>query len=128
MRRWAEEAVTLEQIQGMDAVAATEHIAYDFLSRGGKHSRPFITLAAYDAMTGGACTEASAAQAVEQIPISVRRAAMCIETFHKASLVHDDIEDDDAYRYGQLAVHQTLRFADSDQCGRLSDRPWLSAC
>ena len=101
-----EEAVTLEQVQGMDAVAATEHIAYDFLSRGGKHSRPFITLAAYDAMTGGACTEASAAPAVEQIPISVRRAAMCIETFHKASLVHDDIEDDDAYRYGQLAVHR----------------------
>ncbi len=31
---------------------------------------------------------------------------MSIETFHKASLVHDDIEDDDAFRYGQLAVHR----------------------
>ncbi len=31
---------------------------------------------------------------------------MSIETFHKASLVHDDIEDDDAYRYGQPAVHR----------------------
>ena len=37
---------------------------------------------------------------------SVRRAALSIETFHKASLVHDDIEDDDAFRYGQLAVHR----------------------
>ena len=90
----------------MDAVAATEHIAYDFLCRGGKHSRPFITLAAYDAMTGGNCTEAWAQEAVEQIPLPVRRAAMSIETFHKASLVHDDIEDDDAFRYGQLAVHR----------------------
>ena len=101
-----QEAVTLEQIQSMDAVAATEHIAFDFLSRGGKHSRPFITLAAYDAMNGGKCTESAAEEAVDQIPISVRRAAMSIETFHKASLVHDDIEDDDAYRYGQLAVHR----------------------
>jgi geranylgeranyl pyrophosphate synthase len=101
-----EEAVTLEQIQSMDAVAATEHIAYDFLSRGGKHSRPFITLAAYDAMTGGKCTEPSAQDNVAELPASVCRAAMSIETFHKASLVHDDIEDDDAYRYGQLAVHR----------------------
>lgn len=100
------DAVTLEQIQSMDTVAATEHIAFDFLSRGGKHSRPFITLAAYDAMTGGKCTEPSADEAVAEIPAAVRRAAMSIETFHKASLVHDDIEDDDAYRYGQLAVHR----------------------
>lgn len=101
-----EEAVTLESIEPMDSVAATEHIAYDFLSRGGKHSRPFITLAAYDAMTGGKCTEPDAEEALASIPISVRRAAMSIETFHKASLVHDDIEDDDAFRYGQLAVHR----------------------
>ena len=101
-----EEAVDLEAIEAMDPIAGTEHIAYDFLSRGGKHSRPFITLAAYDAMAGGKCTEPDSQQAVKEIPISVRRAAMSIETFHKASLVHDDIEDDDAYRYGQLAVHR----------------------
>lgn len=102
-----EEAVSLETVQAMDPIAGTEHIAYDFLSRGGKHSRPFITLAAYDALTGGECTAAAgAAEAVTSIPKSVRRAAMSIETFHKASLVHDDIEDDDAFRYGQLAVHR----------------------
>ncbi len=101
-----EEAVTAAQIESFDTIAATEHIAYDFLSRGGKHSRPFITLAAYDAMNGGECTEAGADGAVKQIPTSVRRAAMSIETFHKASLVHDDIEDDDAFRYGQPAVHR----------------------
>ena len=101
-----ENAVTLKDIESLDAVSATEHIAYDFLSRGGKHSRPFITLAAYDAMTGGRCTSAEAEQAICEIPNSVRRAAMSIETFHKASLVHDDIEDDDAFRYGQPAVHR----------------------
>ncbi|TWU55135.1 polyprenyl synthetase family protein [Rubripirellula reticaptiva] len=102
----SDEAVTLESIESMDAIAATEHIAYDFLARGGKHSRPFITLAAYDAMTGGHATGPEASEAIAGIPPSVRRAAMSIETFHKASLVHDDIEDDDAYRYGQLAVHR----------------------
>ncbi len=99
-------AVGVSDIEGMDAISATEHIAYDFLSRGGKHSRPFITLAAFDAMTGGRATGPDADAAISEFPISVRRAAMSIETFHKASLVHDDIEDDDAFRYGQPAVHR----------------------
>ncbi|MGB7347345.1 MAG: polyprenyl synthetase family protein [Pirellulaceae bacterium] len=99
-------AATPESIVGMDAIAATEHIAYDFMTRGGKHSRPFITLAAYDAMSGGGCTDATAETSVAAIPDSVRRAAMSIETFHKASLVHDDIEDNDGFRYGQPAVHK----------------------
>ena len=42
---------------GLDPLAATEAIAYDFLAKGGKYSRPFITLAAYDALTGGHCTQ-----------------------------------------------------------------------
>ncbi|MEL7336890.1 MAG: DUF116 domain-containing protein, partial [Planctomycetota bacterium] len=97
-----------ERIASMDAIEATEHIAYDFLTRGGKHSRPFITLAAYDAMTGGDCTGAGAEKAIESLPPAVRRAALSIETFHKASLVHDDIEDDDAYRYGSPSLHKTF--------------------
>ena len=101
-----ENAVSVTDIEEMDAISATEHIAYDFLSRGGKHSRPFIALAAYDAMTGGHGTGPEAETAISKFPISVRRAAMSIETFHKASLVHDDIEDDDAFRYGQPAVHR----------------------
>ena len=31
---------------------------------------------------------------------------MAIEAFHKASLVHDDIEDDDRYRYGRETLHR----------------------
>src|SRR4029077_18770239 len=37
---------------------------------------------------------------------SVKRAALAIETFHKASLVHDDIEDDDTFRYGRTTLHR----------------------
>jgi geranylgeranyl pyrophosphate synthase len=89
-----------------DPIAATEAIAYDFLAKGGKYSRPFITLAVYDALTGGTGTMGDGATHVAQFSDSVRRAAMSIETFHKASLVHDDIEDDDAFRYGEETVHK----------------------
>ncbi|OYP32218.1 DUF116 domain-containing protein [Rhodopirellula sp. MGV] len=94
------------KVASMDAIEATEHISYDFLTRGGKHSRPFITMAAYDAMTGGDCTSNTGVEAVKKIPNAVLRAALSIETFHKASLVHDDIEDDDGFRYGQPALHK----------------------
>ena len=88
-----------------DPIAATERIAHDFLSAGGKHSRPFITLAAYDAVQGGAATVAKGAEVVANYSDAIRRAAMSIETFHKASLVHDDIQDGDRYRYGDESLH-----------------------
>ncbi|MBI3839115.1 MAG: polyprenyl synthetase family protein [Planctomycetia bacterium] len=91
---------------GLDPVAGTEAIAYDFLAKGGKHSRPFITLAVYDALTGGNGTLAGGAEYVAALPEAVKRAALSIETFHKASLVHDDIEDDDGFRYGDQTVHR----------------------
>jgi geranylgeranyl pyrophosphate synthase len=93
-------------IAALDPIAATEAIAYDFLAKGGKYSRPFITLAVYDALTGGQGTEANGAEHVAGYSDAVCRAALSIETFHKASLVHDDIEDDDAFRYGEETVHK----------------------
>jgi geranylgeranyl pyrophosphate synthase len=36
----------------------------------------------------------------------VRRTALAIEAFHKASLVHDDIEDEDTFRYGRETLHR----------------------
>ena len=87
----------------VDPLQKHEQIAYDFLSRGGKRSRPFITLAAYDALNGAPATLADSGWT---IPDTVKHAALAIETFHKASLVHDDIEDDDSYRYGQETLHR----------------------
>lgn len=90
---------------GLDPIAATEAIAYDFLSAGGKHSRPFITMAVYDAVSGGEATLSNGAEVVGNYSDAIRRTAMSIETFHKASLVHDDIEDNDQFRYGNEALH-----------------------
>ena len=101
----------LEEVNGegagaLDPIAATEAIAYDFLAKGGKYSRPFITLAAYDALTGGNCTQPeNAAHRCDRLSDVVRRAAISIESFHKASLVHDDIQDGDDFRYGQPTLH-----------------------
>ena len=74
----------------------TEQIARNWLMQGGKRLRPFATVAAYEAMreTHGA-----------PLPEDVRRIAVAVECCHKASLVHDDIEDNDSERYGRRALH-----------------------
>ncbi len=95
-----------DETAAVDPVAATEAIAYDFLAKGGKHSRPFTTLSVFDALTGAKATSSDGAAHVASFPDAVKRAAISIETFHKASLVHDDIEDDDQHRYGEPAVHR----------------------
>jgi geranylgeranyl pyrophosphate synthase len=96
-----------QRAAGLDPLAATEAIAYDFLVKGGKYSRPFITLAAYDALTGELtnCGGAPETTAAERRRDAVCRAALSIESFHKASLVHDDIQDSDEFRYGEPTLH-----------------------
>lgn len=79
---------------------ATATLAADFLGRGGKFLRPFVTLAAHDATLadrGGAGADSHQA---------ARAAAVAIEVFHKASLIHDDIEDADQRRYGRATLHE----------------------
>jgi geranylgeranyl diphosphate synthase, type II len=94
---------TRNQGAATDPLAQHESIAYDFLARGGKRSRPLITVATYDALTGGKGTVCADGL---DLPDPVKRTALAIEAFHKASLVHDDIEDDDAYRYGAPTLHR----------------------
>ncbi len=85
----------------------TEQISYDWLAHGGKRFRPFMTLAAYDALTGAKGLFAGPGSEKDlTYSDGVGRVAMAIEAFHKASLVHDDIEDDDQYRYGQETLHR----------------------
>ena len=78
------------------AESDTERIARDWLSRAGKRWRPFLTVCAWRAL---------AEDPNAPVPPGLRRAAIAVECFHKASLVHDDIEDDDAMRYGVDALH-----------------------
>jgi len=90
----------------LEPLAATEAIAFDFLAAGGKYSRPFITMAVYDAVTGAKATAPDGESVIDEWDESVFHTAMSIETFHKASLVHDDIEDADAFRYGDDTLHR----------------------
>lgn len=87
---------------GLDAImgpagSETEEIAREWLRRSGKRWRPFLTVCAYQAFQ-----EDSGAE----LPDDLRKLAVAVECFHKASLIHDDIEDDDALRYGEKTVHQ----------------------
>ena len=63
---------------------------------------------AFDALTGGHGTLSDGAEKISGFSDAILRTAMSIETFHKASLVHDDIEDDDAFRYGQPSLHKAF--------------------
>lgn len=93
--------------ESFSPLALTESIGLDFLAHGGKRFRPFVTLAAYDALQrANAIANDSVPLEPEQFSDAVRRAAIAIEAFHKASLVHDDIEDDDLYRYGKQTIHR----------------------
>ena len=87
------------------SLSVTSHLAGEFLGRGGKFLRPFVTLAAFDALRAdlGDKRQNSSSPAVSRE--TARAAAVSIEIFHKASLVHDDIEDGDTSRYGRPTVH-----------------------
>jgi geranylgeranyl diphosphate synthase type II len=75
----------------------TERIGREWLARAGKRWRPFLAVSAFQALrdTPGAT-----------LPDDVRKIAVAVECFHKASLIHDDIEDGDAERYGEKTLHQ----------------------
>ncbi|MGL6193942.1 MAG: polyprenyl synthetase family protein [Thermoguttaceae bacterium] len=96
---------TVPQTNGNELLHFTERIGIDFLVRGGKFFRPFITLATYDALKGSHGTGENGPAYVAAFPDVVKCIALAIEVFHKASLVHDDIEDNDIFRYGRVTIH-----------------------
>jgi len=75
----------------------TERIARDWLARSGKRWRPLLAVSAFKALRGDGDTPP---------PEDIRRLALAVECFHKASLIHDDIEDNDDTRYGRMTIHQ----------------------
>jgi geranylgeranyl diphosphate synthase, type II len=72
---------------------STEQLVFDSLLAGGKRLRPLLTVLAYEAFNGHTKGE------------HLNRLALSVECFHKASLIHDDIEDDDDLRYGKETLH-----------------------
>jgi geranylgeranyl diphosphate synthase type II len=86
---------SLDLIMGA-AEGETECIARHWLMRGGKRWRPFFSVAAYQALRENAAP----------LPEDLRKIAVAVECFHKASLIHDDIEDNDTLRYGDKTLHE----------------------
>ena len=72
---------------------STEQLVFDSLLAGGKRLRPLLTVLTYEAFNGHTTGE------------QLNRLALSVECFHKASLIHDDIEDDDDFRYGKETLH-----------------------
>jgi geranylgeranyl pyrophosphate synthase len=73
----------------------TETLAIEWMALEGKRWRPFLT----------ACT-VSALDPHNRIPEpEIQKIAVAVESFHKASLIHDDIEDGDRIRYGKETLH-----------------------
>ena len=77
------------------------------LSAHGKHYRPKITAGCWAAL----------AASVPDLPEYLEPVALAVECFHKASLIHDDIEDNDAERYGEPTCHVRLGLASALNLG-----------
>ncbi|NLF17469.1 MAG: DUF116 domain-containing protein [Lentisphaerae bacterium] len=87
----------IEAVLGSDG-GAPGRVSRAWLARSGKRWRPFLTAAAWQAL---------AAEPGEDIPASVQLLAVAVECFHKASLIHDDIEDGDEVRDQAPTLHVT---------------------
>ena len=88
----------------------TTKAALEWMLCGGSRWRPFLLAAVYAAIKVEsrkykADSEKGKVEDRFSIPDEVMRAAIAVECFHKASLVHDDIQDNDEERYGQPTVH-----------------------
>jgi geranylgeranyl diphosphate synthase, type II len=85
----------LERIMG-PTHNETEQLARAWLAKDGKRWRPFLTACVWKALNPDISDE---------MPDSLKKLAVAAECFHKASLVHDDIEDGDDVRYGEPTLH-----------------------
>ncbi len=86
---------SLEEIMG-PAETGTEQIGRDWLGKAGKRWRPFLAACAWKALQDDPLAE---------FPAGLKKLAVAVECFHKASLIHDDIEDNDDLRYGEATLH-----------------------
>jgi geranylgeranyl diphosphate synthase, type II len=92
---------SLEEIMGpsQGIGAETDAIARDWLAMAGKRWRPYLATCMWMAVTSEGKAQAP------RMPADLRKLAVAVECFHKASLIHDDIEDGDLIRYGEQSLH-----------------------
>lgn len=72
----------------------TVQMAIQSMLNGGQRMRPLLTALAYSAYSP------------EVSDSLLRELSIVVECFHKASLIHDDVEDNDDFRYGTETIHK----------------------
>lgn len=93
---------TLEKLEEILGPAKGPVMQYgrESLAQAGKRWRPFLTVATAHALD----PELSE----KECPEDLKKLAIAVECFHKASLIHDDIEDEDDTRYGEATLHEKI--------------------
>ena len=86
---------SLDLIMGA-GVGETEQLGREWLMRAGKRWRPFLAASVVHSMTE---------TKDESLSDDLKKICVAVECFHKASLIHDDIEDNDDQRYGEQTLH-----------------------
>lgn len=86
----------LRSLLGTESSHALE-IARRWLAGSGKRWRPLLSASVYYALRDPSADAA---------PKLIQTVAVAAECFHKASLIHDDIEDNDDFRNGAPTLHQ----------------------
>jgi len=92
VKSWFEPAA-LAEVMG-PAEGHAEELSREWLAVGGRRWRPFLAAAVHAALSGHH-------EPSDAVASAIRKVAIAVECFHKASLVHDDIEDGDDERYGE---------------------------
>ncbi|MHC5060899.1 MAG: polyprenyl synthetase family protein [Planctomycetota bacterium] len=98
LRKKVQELFTKERLEPLlqPGEDQTGDLAFEWLSRAGKRWRPFLAVCVYQALMK---------TAEDAFSGELSKVAVAVECFHKASLIHDDIEDGDVLRYGQKTLH-----------------------
>jgi geranylgeranyl diphosphate synthase, type II len=95
VNNWFTESSLLNLFEA-NADDQTQKLAIEWLAKAGKRWRPFLAVCTYHALK------------TDKELISdhdLNKIAVAVECFHKASLIHDDIEDNDIVRYDEKTLH-----------------------
>jgi geranylgeranyl pyrophosphate synthase len=76
------------------ATDQTCQLAIQSMLTGGQRIRPLLTALAYSSYSGNVSDKLMASL------------SLVVECFHKASLIHDDVEDNDDFRYDTETIHK----------------------
>ena len=89
---------SLAELMG-EAEDDTSRIAQEWLAKDGKRWRPYLSACTFMAV------QVNQDETEFNVSLQLKKLAVAVECFHKASLIHDDIEDGDQKRYGSESLY-----------------------